>query len=255
MATTTRQIIEIDEELCDGCGLCIPSCAEGALQMVEGKAKLVSDSLCDGIGNCLGECPQGAIRVIEREAAEYDEAKVEQHLKQLKLQQEPLEAARPVNGGCPGAASRMFAPAAEPAAESEEGSKLRSRLRNWPVELMLVPEQAPYYDGADLLISADCVPFAEPNFHGELLDGRVLMIACPKLDDAQFYVAKLSRILSQNNIRSVTVAFMEVPCCFGLVHVVKQAIEQAGSGVDGRAVRVGIQGGMDSEFDLRELPF
>jgi Fe-S-cluster-containing hydrogenase component 2 len=255
MATTTRQIIEIDEELCDGCGLCIPSCAEGALQMVDGKAKLVSDSLCDGIGNCLGECPQEAIRVIEREAAEYDEKHVEQHLEQLRRKQQGREQDRPVAGGCPGAASRMFAPAAEPAAESAEGSQIRSRLRNWPVELMLVPEQAPYYDDADLLISADCVPFAEPNFHRELLDGRVLMIACPKLDNAQFYVEKLGRILGQNNIRSVTVAFMEVPCCFGLVHVVKQAIEQSGSSIDGRAVRVGIQGGTDSEINLRELPF
>jgi ferredoxin len=254
MATTTRQIIEIDEELCDGCGLCIPSCAEGALQMVNGKAKLVSDSLCDGIGNCLGECPQGAIRVIKLQSEAYDEAQVEQHLRELK-QQEQQAAPPRAHGGCPGSASRMFAPVAEPAVESADGVKLRSRLRNWPVELMLVPEQAPYYAGADLLISADCVPFAEPNFHTELLDGRVLMIACPKLDDAQFYTDKLSRILGHNDIRSVTVAFMEVPCCFGLVQVVKQAIKASGKQIPARAKRVGIQGGADMEFDLMELPF
>jgi ferredoxin len=160
------------------------------------------DALCDGLGNCLGECPQGAIRITNRVAAAYDEQQVVSHLQQLREQQPRPEV--PLRSGCPGSTSRMFAQVVEPAASSTEGVRLRSRLRNWPIELMLVPEQAPYYEGADLLISADCVPFADPSFHTDLLEGRVLMIACPKLDNTPHYLDKLERIFSLNNVASVT---------------------------------------------------
>lgn len=256
--TIEREIITIDEELCDGCGLCIPACKEGALAIVDGKAKLISEVYCDGMGSCLGECPQGAITIEKRAAAAYDEAAVEEHLaaSQPEPQPEAAPAPEPAACGCPGSMSRSLRQDAE-AAEDGDGSgpPPASQLRNWPVELMLAPPQAPYFEDAELLISADCVPFAYAGFHQQLLKGKVLLVGCPKLDDAGFYRQKLAQIFKSNNIRSVEVAFMEVPCCLGLVQLVKQALSDSGKELAGEIVRIGIQDGEQLRVPLKELPF
>lgn len=248
-----REIITIDEELCDGCGLCIPACKEGALAIVDGKARLVSEVYCDGMGSCLGECPQDAITIERRAAEAFDEEAVANHI--AAAQPEPAPAAEPVACGCPSSVSRSLRP--EPAAGDGDGQGPlpASQLRNWPVELMLAPPQAPYYENAKLLISADCVPFAYAGFHQSLLAGKVLLIGCPKLDDAAFYREKLAQILKSNNIASVEVAFMEVPCCLGLVQLVKQALADSGKDLPGEIVRIGIQDGEQMRVPLSELPF
>ncbi len=281
---TTRKIIRIDEEKCTGCGQCIPNCPEGALQVIDGKARLISDLFCDGLGACVGNCPEGAMTVVERPAEPYDEARVmagivkagpntiAAHLKHLKdhgacdwynaavayLKERgipvPAEeksdcACQTLACGCPGSQVRELAPEpAEPCCCGgvDDTPARASRLRNWPIQLTLVPVSAPYLKHADLLIAADCVGSSHPNFHDSLVRGRVLLIACPKLDDAQAYLAKLTAIFRENAPNSVTVAHMTVPCCFGLVHLVKQAIAASGRttpyaevtvDTDGREVR------------------
>jgi NAD-dependent dihydropyrimidine dehydrogenase PreA subunit len=280
-----REIITIDEEKCTGCGECIPNCPEGALQIIDGKAKLVGDLLCDGLGACIGHCPEGAISVEKREAEEYDErvvmenvikegpAVIKQHLEHLKehgqtefLMQavtfleergienplhDPLQMlpGTPAAGcGCPG--SRVIDLRAEDAPMPAEGIKLprQSRLRQWPVQIMLVPPTAPYFKNADLLIAADCVPFAYPSFHEDLLDGKVLLVGCPKLDNSKFYEEKITEILSNNDIQSVTVAFMEVPCCMGMVQLAKSAIGGSGKEIPFETVKLGIRGDRLSEI-------
>jgi len=206
-----RDIVQIDEELCNGCGLCIPNCAEGALKIVDGKARLVSDVYCDGLGACLGNCPQGAISIIEREAEDFDEEAVHTHL----AHQHTLEC------GCPSTAVQTLEARAEPAARG-------SALGHWPVQLNLVPVEAPFFKGADLLVVADCVPVAYPDLHGTLLPGRSVVVGCPKFDDAQGYAEKLGEILRRNEVKTVTVAHMEVPCCSGLSWVVNKAVEASG---------------------------
>jgi Pyruvate/2-oxoacid:ferredoxin oxidoreductase delta subunit len=186
---TRRKIVEIDETRCNGCGLCVPSCAEGAIQIVDGKARLVSDVYCDGLGACLGECPQGAISVVERDAAAFDEAAAHRHVAALR------------------------APSA---------------LGNWPIQLHLVPPGAPFLLHADVLLVADCVPFALADFHERYLRGRPVVIACPKLDNTQPYVEKLAAMLTHSSIRSLTVVHMEVPCCMGLVRIAQAARQAAG---------------------------
>jgi NAD-dependent dihydropyrimidine dehydrogenase PreA subunit len=227
MATkTVRKIVHIDEERCDGCGLCVPACDEGAIQIIDGKAKLVAENLCDGLGDCLGECPQDAIAIEERAAEEFDEEAVEEHLRgQLE---ETMKSASPCSGGgCPGAAAMgIGGPASD---QTPPGGPQPSQLRNWPVQLTLVPVHAPWLDGADLLISADCVPYAMGSFHGELLAGKQVITACPKLDDVEPYLSKLTEILQTHEIERVTVARMEVPCCGGLTALVQAALETAGS--------------------------
>ncbi len=237
----TRKIIEIDEEKCDGCGECVPQCAEGALQIVGGKARLASESYCDGLGACIGHCPQGAIRIIEREAAEFDEQAVEERMRQSAQHTEAHKA-----GSCPGAAVLEFSP--ESLAELG-GAQRPSALSQWPLQLHLVPVQAPYLKGADLLLAADCVPFAMANFHGELLKGRKVLVACPKLDDTAPYEEKLAAMLRENDIRSLTVAHMEVPCCYGLVALAKSAIERSGRDVPLHEVTVTVRGQVRSEAD------
>lgn len=256
-----REVIHIDEELCNGCGECIPACKEGALKIVEGKARLVSDVYCDGMGACLGHCPQGAISIERRPAAAaYDEAAVQQH-----LQQQAAPAAAPASApaavsaaacGCPGAAARSLQLSADPSRLEQESlmEAPPSQLRNWPVELKLAPLEAPYFDGADLLLSADCVAFAHPAFHQRLLAGRTLLIGCPKLDDAQLYSAKLAEIFKRNAINSVTVAFMEVPCCFGLVALTRQALQQSGKQIEATLLRIGLDGTEQYRLNLEELP-
>lgn len=243
----TRKIVHIDESRCDGCGVCVPSCAEGALQIIEGKAKLVADRLCDGLGACLGHCPQDAIRVEERAAEEFDEQAVHAHLHpkptppQPRLSPAPLPQAPGIapaalpqapglapahQGGCPG--SRMRALRPQMPAAPADSSDQPSRLSHWPVQLALVPPSGPMWKDAHVLIAADCVPFAYPQFHEKMLAGKALAIACPKLDDVQPYIQKLAMIFAANSIQSITVAHMEVPCCTGIVRVVHAALAQAG---------------------------
>jgi len=242
-----RLIVKIDEEKCNGCGACVPNCVEGALRIVDGKARLVGDALCDGLGACLGECPQGALTVEEREAPAFDEEAAKAHMARFGLSPthatataaEPVALAVPA-GGCPG--SRAMSIGRRPAPVAMSGVAAPSELANWPVQLTLMPLRAPYLRGADLLISADCVPFALPNFHADLLRGRVLAVGCPKLDDSEFYVEKLSAILRDNEVKSLTIAHMEVPCCFGLVRVVKEALRRAGKDLPLRDLTVTVQG-------------
>ena len=242
--TRVRKIIKIDEEKCDGCGQCVPACVEGALQIIDGKARLVSEQYCDGLGACLGECPQGAITIEERVAEEFDEAAVEHHLgEQAADTVSECPAAAPA-GGCPGmAAVALSQPCVdEQPAASPEGHPSPSRLGNWPVQLRLVPVEAPYLQGARLLIAADCVPFAFADFHRRFLTGRVLLIGCPKLDDAELYRQKLAEIFTTNDIESVDILHMEVPCCFGLVRLVQLALEDSGKRIPMSVTKVGVRG-------------
>lgn len=247
-----REMVKIDEEKCDGCGLCVPSCAEGAIQIIAGKAKLVADNLCDGLGACLGECPQNAITIEKRDAAEFDEDAVAVRLKEIGREPQPHHSqSSPLPaGGCPSSKVQSFGgcPSAQvkavpPTASSAEVNGQRpSELRQWPVQLHLVPPSAPFLQEADLLLAADCVPFAYADFHKDLLKGKALLIACPKLDDGQAYVDKLSQMFAQGTIRSLTVAIMEVPCCSGLVAIVRQALANSGVQIPLEVVTVGIGG-------------
>jgi len=227
-----RNIVKIDEEKCNGCGLCVPACAEGAIQIINGKAKLIADNLCDGLGACLGDCPQDAITIEQREADYFDEQAVTAPQSAVKA---------PVHGGgCPSAqALKLSPPKNSVAAKTETGP---SQLGNWPVQLKLVPPSAPFLAGADLLLAADCVPFAYPDFHQKYLAGKTLLIGCPKLDDVEAYVEKLTAILSQNDIQRLTVLHMEVPCCTGLLSLARQALAASGKDIPFEAVTIGIKG-------------
>jgi Pyruvate/2-oxoacid:ferredoxin oxidoreductase delta subunit len=228
-----RKIVRIDEEKCNGCGVCVPACAEGAIQIIDGKAKLVSEIYCDGLGACLGECPEDAITIEEREAEEFDEKKVKEHLARLE------QKAAPAGGnGCPGARMLDMRRAAAPS----QATSAPPALRNWPVQLTLVPPNAPYFQGADLLLAADCVPFAYADFHGKILPGKPLVVGCPKLDDPNSYVDKLSQIITASNIRSLTVVTMEVPCCAGLQQIAEAARARAGKDMPMETIVVGIRG-------------
>ena len=252
-----RKIFQIDEEKCDGCRLCVPSCAEGAIQIIDGKARLVSEVYCDGLGACLGECPQGAISIEEREAEAFDEGAVREHLAKTRRQEAgkaaaALEKACPPHGGggCPGALARTLqlqkAAPNRPCAEGQE--ERPSALRNWPVQLALAPVKAPFFQGAKLLVAADCVPFALAGFHERFLEDRTLLIGCPKLDDVRPYVEKLAQIFAQNEIRSVDVVFMEVPCCYGLVQLVRMALQSADKSIPATFTKVSLQGGVVETF-------
>lgn len=199
-----RNIIEIDEELCDGCGQCIPNCAEGALQIIEGKAKLVKDEYCDGLGACLGHCPTGALKIIQRKAAPFNEEAVHSYLKEKHKIYDIENDMPPVQS---------------------------SALSQWPVQLNLVSAKAPFLRDSDLLVLADCVPVAYPNLHNDLLPGRTVVMGCPKFDDAKGYAVKLGDVLTRNKVNSILVAHMEVPCCSGLNWVVDRAIEVSGKNV------------------------
>ena len=234
-----RKIIQIDEDLCNGCGECVTSCAEGAIQLVNGKARLISDQYCDGLGACLGECPQDALKIVEREAPEFDEKAVEEHLHSSSRQK---KTPAPVHTGCPSAAVRNFdrgRDVAEPSAGAETAA---SALTNWPVQIRLVPPTAPFLKNADLLVAADCVPVAYPSFHRDFLQGRVVLLGCPKFDDAEAYIQKFSQIFKTANIKSVTVVVMEVPCCQGLPAMVKEGMDKAGKQVPIEKVVVSAEG-------------
>jgi len=234
-----RKIIQIDEERCDGCGQCITGCAEGALQLVDGKARVVSDKYCDGLGACIGECPTGALTIIEREADEFDEAAVE-----VLLGKAHATASKPA-GGCPSAGLQMFsAPCAcEKAnlpASLEAGEE--SFLSHWPIQIRLVPSNAPFLHGADLLVVADCVPLAYPSIHKNFMKGRAVLMGCPKFDDAQSYIDKFAKISTHAGLKSITVLSMEVPCCSGLPMIVKKGLEISGATIPLTEVVVSIKG-------------
>ena len=215
-----RQIIRIDEEKCNGCGRCIVACAEGALEIVDGVAKLVGEVYCDGLGACLGDCPEGALTLEERDADPFDERAVDERL--ARRAGEPTPPC-----GCPGSATRAVSPRPEPAAASVPIGSQVSRLSHWPVQLALVPPGAPFLRHADLLICADCVPFAVPTLHAEYLAGRAVLVGCPKLDDVASYRSRLEAIFAEAQPASITVLRMEVPCCGGLSHIVTEARDAA----------------------------
>ncbi|HSL61770.1 MAG TPA: 4Fe-4S dicluster domain-containing protein [Desulfotignum sp.] len=240
-----RKIIEIDEEKCDGCGNCVPSCAEGAIQIVDGKAKVIADKYCDGLGACLGECPLGALKIVEREAEEFDEAAVHDLLKQqAKENKQTAGGLSVVSGGCPSAAVKTFAASPCDCANQPkiQGSGGPSALGHWPVQIRLVPAGAPFLKNADLLIAADCVPVAYPAFHKDLLAGKAVMIGCPKFDNAQEYVDKLTRVFRESGIKSITAVIMEVPCCAGLPAIIKKALENSGMDIPFSQVTVSAKG-------------
>lgn len=222
-----RKIIEIDEKKCNGCSLCIPNCAEGALQIVDGKVKLVGDVYCDGLGACLGHCPEDALRVIEREAVPFDMEAVH-----------GLLASQEHPAACPSVSPFSLS------ASSPQRSERESALRHWPVQLKLMPTEAPRFHDADLLVVADCVPVAHPNFHASLLSGRTMAMGCPKQDNIVDYGEKLKEILKKNDVRSVTVATMEVPCCSGLSRVLDWAVEASGKAIPVRKYIVSVRGDM-----------
>lgn len=243
-----RDIVTIDEERCDGCGDCITACAEGAIQLVDGKARLISDVYCDGLGACLGHCPQGAITVERREAAAFDEQAVEHHLERQRSHQKPQPM--PQATGCPGSRMQSFQPRPRPSAGAEVGATV-SRLGQWPVQLHLLPPTAPFLADRELLVAADCVAYAVGGFHDRFLDGRALAIACPKLDSHQeIYLDKLTTMIDHGGIRSLTVMVMEVPCCGGLIRLVERALAQAGRSIQATVRVVSVQGQITGERPL-----
>lgn len=267
-----RKIIEIDEDKCTGCGQCIPNCHEGALQIIDNKARLISDLFCDGLGACIGHCPTGALKIVEREAEDYDEKRVMrenivpkgentikahirhlkdhgatkyfdesiQYLKENNIEIPNLEDEKMDNlpYGCPGTAMREVNN--EP--DSMNSKEQSSALRQWPVQLNLLPPYAPFFENSHLLIAADCVPFANANFHSQLLHGKSLVVGCPKLDDIEHYREKLTEIFKQNRIKSVTVAIMEVPCCYGMQQAVEEALKKSGKKIPLVTEVVGVNG-------------
>ncbi len=260
-----RKIIKIDEEKCNGCGLCVNACQEGALKMVNGKARLISDTYCDGLGNCLPECPTGAIEIVEREAAFFDEEAVKKHLEENGLpplpkdkpEADPKEPAPCMSAaishtasGCPGSRARIInrdrnpnTPAADAhnKACSAAEAQNESQLGQWPCQIKLVSPGAPYFDNADILVAADCTAYAYSNIHQDFMKGKITIIGCPKLDDTD-YSEKLAQILASHDIKSLTVLRMEVPCCGGLVHAVKNAMLKSGRLIPWNTVTISTDG-------------
>ena len=245
-----RNIVEIDEERCDGCGLCVIACAEGALEIRDGKAKIIKEIYCDGLGACIGECPQGALEIVMKEADPFDEEAMEEHLKSLR-EKDSQESPKDVEVGCPGA-KLVHLQSQVPVTTAPAVATQTSELRNWPVQIHLLPVNAPFFNGSELLIAADCVPFAMATFQQRLLRGKILAIGCPKLDDAKFYVNKLGEIIANNDIKSITIGYMEVPCCAGLLHVVSKALEASGKTIPVDTVKVSVRGEELVKEDGRE---
>ncbi|MGC4119086.1 MAG: ferredoxin [Myxococcales bacterium] len=255
-----RKIIEIEEALCNACGQCIDACHEGALALVDGKAKLVKDTFCDGLGACIGDCPTGALKIIEREASDFDQTAVNAHLVTLG---KPAQGHghdhgghghhhgghghHHGGGGCPGSAMRSMAPAPASAGPVADGEPPPSQLGQWPVQLMLVPPHAPFLKGSDLVICADCAPFTIPDFHARYLAGKAIVIGCPKLDDLGHYAEKLQAMLTQAQPRKLTVVIMEVPCCRGLAQVAVDAASQPGLSFPVEIHVAGVRGGIEKQ--------
>jgi Pyruvate/2-oxoacid:ferredoxin oxidoreductase delta subunit len=251
-----RKIVNIDTDKCNGCGECVSACAEGAIELADGKARLVAEHYCDGLAACLGECPQGAISMIEREAKDFDPEAVEKHLSHTanhKFQitnskseyntnnlQSSGEATLPC--GCPSTQLQMFQAPCGCSDEPETGTRQASTLTHWPVQIKLVPPTAPFLKNADLLIASDCVPVAYPNFHEDLLKGRVVLMGCPKFDDIDEYIKKFADIFRTANIKSVTIAIMEVPCCSKMPPIVQKGMAMAGKSISTKVVVVNARG-------------
>lgn len=238
MGRTARKIIRIDEEKCDGCGKCASACHEGAIEIVDGKARLVKESYCDGLGACIGDCPRGALTIETREADGFDENAVAEEMAKREAVAKVKSAAPAPACGCPSAAARTLTPQVQ----QGSGVEIPSQLAAWPVQIALVPPAAPFLEGADLLIAADCTPFAFPDFHRRFMKGRVTLVGCPKLDDTGPYYEKLAEIFRTRGIRSVEVAYMQVPCCSALTRLVLGAREQAAASFPVRLTRIGLDG-------------
>lgn len=243
-----RTIINIDKEKCNGCGICVNACHEGAIAMIDGKAELIRDDYCDGLGNCLPACPTGAITFVEREAAAFDEAAVEENMKkkQQTADEHPQHEQLPnLACGCPGTQARALKREAEnkPAVSTVAASTapMESQLQQWPVQIKLVPINAPYFDGANLLIAADCTAFAYADFHNQFIKNHITIVGCPKLDEGD-YSEKLTAILANNNIKSVTVVRMEVPCCGGIQNAAINALKNSGKMIPWQVVTISTTG-------------
>ncbi|NLV23349.1 MAG: 4Fe-4S binding protein [Deltaproteobacteria bacterium] len=263
---TLRNIIEIDEEKCDGCGLCVPSCAEGAIRIIDGKARLVAEKFCDGLGACLGECPRDAIRIVQKEVEAFDEQAAMEQVERQKMEDNGIPAAplHPSSGcpsarlmnfpppqvkgdaqpvGCPAANLHSFAAAkGERPGQETYAAAIPSALSHWPVQIRLVPPHAPFLNNADLLIAADCSPMAYGDFHRDFLKGKVVMMGCPKFDDMALYEERFQQIFRQAEIKSVTVLVMEVPCCQGLPALVKKALKESAKEIPLEIVTIGLRG-------------
>ena len=241
-----RKIIEIDEELCDGCGQCVPDCAEGSLRIIDGKARLVADKLCDGLGACLGSCPTGALRIIEREADEFDEEAVEAFL--AAKEQATTQPPEPMACGCASTHIQSFQPAASPCQSANAPKSVptaalnESQLSHWPVQIRLVPPQAGFLKGADLLIAADCTAVSAPNFQQDYLAGKVVLMGCPKFDDAESYIQRFTEIIDTCNLKRITILIMEVPCCSAMNVIVKRALERASVSVPVEQITISTRG-------------
>lgn len=226
-----RNIIHIDEEKCNGCGQCVVDCAEAALQIVDGKARLIKELYCDGLGACLGSCPTGALTIEQRESVPFDEEATEKHMEKTKKKEEFC--------GCPGTRPMDFAGKSE---TLQAAAETKPELTNWPVQLKLIATNAPYLNGADLLLAADCTAFSAVNFHKRFIKGKKLVIACPKLDDSQLYYEKLTEMFKTNSLKSITVVRMEVPCCGGLIYLTKEAVKASGMDIPVNEIVIGIKG-------------
>ncbi len=249
---TKRKIIKIDEDLCTGCGNCVVDCAEGALKVIDGKARVINEVFCDGLGACISGCPEGALEIIEREALEFDEEAVEKYLESMKHneQAETAQIKEIVTEhvhqcGCPSARTMVFE---EPKTQTEVSGKIPSALRQWPVQMHLINPRAPYYQGADVLFSADCVGFSYGDFHRDFLKQKSIAIACPKLDQGkEVYIEKIKSLIDDAKINTLTVASMEVPCCSGLLALAQEGVKRASRKVPIKFVVVGIQGNILKE--------
>ena len=244
-----RKIIKIDEELCDGCGQCVPDCAEGSLRIIDGKARLVADKLCDGLGACLGSCPTGALKIIERPADEFDEKAVEAYLAEERNKAEKSEA-KPMDCGCAGSHIQSFRPL--PQAQSCQSANAPGRieaagpqgsvLSHWPVQIRLIPPTAPFLQNADVLVAADCTAVSVRNFQEKYLAGKIVMMGCPKFDDADGYVQRFAEIIRSCNLKRLTVLIMEVPCCSAMNVIIKKAMEVAGKTVPVEQITISTRG-------------
>ncbi len=231
-----RKIIEIDEELCNGCGQCVPDCAEGSLQIIDGKARLVADKLCDGLGACLGSCPTGALKIVERLTEEFDEKAVEIFLAEKKKQEKESAHSRP------SARLKILQPASSCQAANEPSAVTGSALSHWPVQIRLIPPSAPFLENCDLLVAADCTAIAYAGIQQNFIKGRVVMMGCPKFDDQPFYVDRFSKIFKTCKLNSLAILIMEVPCCGSMVQIIKKALENSGAEIKIRQVVVSAHG-------------
>jgi NAD-dependent dihydropyrimidine dehydrogenase PreA subunit len=238
-----RKIIAIDEEKCDGCGQCVPGCAEGALQIIEGKARVVADKYCDGLGACIGECPTGALRLVERESDEFDEVAVEAYLSEKEKEKNKEPSVLPC--GCPSTQIQTFIPNESCKTDNLPASLqggVESALSHWPIQIRLIPPTAPFLKEADLLVLADCCAVAYARLHRDLITGKVVMMGCPKFDDVQDYIQKFTEIFKAADIRTITTVIMEVPCCSGLPMIAKKGMEAAGKKIPVKEIIITTQG-------------